>query len=74
VLGAALERKPTEEASAHFARSLDQARALGAEYETALTLKAIAETDSSGAADARAASERIVASLGVVSTPSVPRP
>jgi class 3 adenylate cyclase/tetratricopeptide (TPR) repeat protein len=67
-------RRPEEESAPHFARSLEQARALGAEYEAALTLKAIAETDSSGAPEARAESARILASLGVVSTPSVPLP
>jgi class 3 adenylate cyclase/tetratricopeptide (TPR) repeat protein len=84
VLGATLERllgyaavqgrRPPEEAGAHFEQSLEQARTLGADYEAGLTLKAFAETDSTGAAEARSESDRILASLGVVSTPSVPLP
>jgi tetratricopeptide (TPR) repeat protein len=84
VLGAALERllgyatvqarTPLEEARAHFERSLEQARALGATYEAGLTLRAVADTDPSGAPEARLESERLLASLGVLSTPSVPLP
>ena len=83
VLAAALERllgyaaaqgrRPIEETRAHFERSLEQARTLGAAYETGLTLRAIAETGSS-AAEAGDESERILSSLGVLSTPSVPLP
>jgi hypothetical protein len=58
----------------HFERSLQEARTLGADCEAGLALRAIAETDSSGAPQARAESDRILASLGVVSTPSVPLP
>jgi hypothetical protein len=47
---------------------------LAAEYGTALTLKAMAETDSSAAAESRSESDRILARLGVVSTPLVPLP
>ena len=50
----------------HFERSLEAAEAAGAEYEVALTLRAIAET--SGADDGRAT--EIMARLGIVSTPS----
>jgi predicted ATPase/class 3 adenylate cyclase len=68
------ERKPIAEARAHFERSLEQARTLGADYETGLTLRAFAETDSAAVSDAGAESERILSSLGVLSTPSVPLP
>jgi class 3 adenylate cyclase/tetratricopeptide (TPR) repeat protein len=84
ILGAALERllgyaavqarRPIEEARPHFERSLEQARALGATYEVSLTLKAIAETDSSAGPEASLESERMLSSLGVLSTPSVPLP
>ena len=84
VLGAALERlrgyaavqgrRPPDEARHHFERSLEQARKLGADYETALTLRAIAETDSATTGDARAESERILSRLGVIATPAVPLP
>jgi tetratricopeptide (TPR) repeat protein len=59
-----------EEAKPHFERSLEAAEAAGAEYEVALTLRAIAET--SGVDDGRAT--EILNRLGVVSTPSVPLP
>jgi tetratricopeptide (TPR) repeat protein len=59
-----------EQAKPHFERSLDAAEANGAEYELALTLRAIAET--SGADDGRAT--EILDRLGVVSTPLVPLP
>jgi hypothetical protein len=58
----------------HFERSLEQARKLGAEYETALTLRAIAETGSATTGDARAESEHILSRLGVTATPAVPLP
>ena len=59
-----------EEAKPHFERSLDAAEATGAEYELALTLRAIAET--SGVDDGRAT--EILNRLGVISTPAVPLP
>jgi class 3 adenylate cyclase/tetratricopeptide (TPR) repeat protein len=59
-----------EQAKPHFERSLEAAEASGAEYEVALTLRAIAET--SGVDDGRAT--EILDRLGVVSTPSVPLP
>ena len=59
-----------EEARPHFERSLEAAKAAGAEYEVALTLRAIAET--SGVDDGRAT--EIMNRLGVVSTPPVPLP
>lgn len=58
------------EARPHFERSLEAAEAAGAEYEVALTLRAIAET--SGVDDGRA--EEILRRLGVISLPSVPLP
>jgi class 3 adenylate cyclase/tetratricopeptide (TPR) repeat protein len=54
----------------HFERSLEAAGAAGAEYELALTLRAVAET--SGVDDGRGA--EILGRLGIVSTPSVPLP
>jgi len=59
-----------EAAKPHFERSLDAAEAAGAQYEVALTLRAIAET--SGVDDGRAT--EILARLGIVSTPSIPLP
>ncbi|HXH89087.1 MAG TPA: tetratricopeptide repeat protein [Gaiellaceae bacterium] len=59
-----------EAAKPHFERSLEAAREANAEYELALTLRAIAET--SGVDDGRAT--EILGRLGVVSTPSVPLP
>ena len=59
-----------EEAKPHFERSLEAARAANAEYELALTLRAIAET--SGAQDGEGT--EILGRLGIVSTPSVPLP
>jgi tetratricopeptide (TPR) repeat protein len=59
-----------EEAKPHFERSLEAARAANAEYELALTLRAIAET--SGGDDGQGA--EILSRLGIVSTPSVPLP
>jgi tetratricopeptide (TPR) repeat protein len=59
-----------DEAKPHFERSLEAARAANAEYELALTLRAIAET--SGGDDGQGA--EILARLGIVSTPSVPLP
>lgn len=59
-----------EAAKPHFERSLEAAEAASAEYELALTLRAIAET--SGVDDGRAT--EILSRLGVVSTPPVPLP
>lgn len=83
VLAVALERllgyaaiqggKPAE-SSAHLRRSLDQARALGAEYEAALTVKAIADTGASYEGDAEAEYREIFGRLGVASAPSPPLP
>jgi len=58
------------EARPHFETSLEAARSANAEYEVALTLRAVAET--SGADDGRSA--EILRRLGVVSTPPVPLP
>ncbi|MEO5574683.1 MAG: tetratricopeptide repeat protein [Gaiellaceae bacterium] len=63
-------RAGLDEARPHFESSLEAARAANAEYEVALTLRAIAEA--SGADDGQAA--EILRRLGVVSTPRVPLP
>jgi class 3 adenylate cyclase/tetratricopeptide (TPR) repeat protein len=61
-----------EEARPHLEASLVRARELGAEYEVALTLRALAETgrDEAVAAESQAILDR----LGVVSLPRVPLP
>ena len=59
-----------EAAKPHFERSLKAARAANAEYELALTLRAIAET--SGGDDGQGS--ELLARLGIVSTPSIPLP
>jgi tetratricopeptide (TPR) repeat protein len=83
VLGAALERllgyaavqarTPAKEAQAHLDRSLAHARSLGAQYEIGLTLKAIDDTNSRGS-EPDGEAKRILAALGVLSTPSPPLP
>ncbi|HEV8248446.1 MAG TPA: tetratricopeptide repeat protein, partial [Gaiellaceae bacterium] len=65
-------RRP-DEAGAHFGRSLELARGLGADLEIALTLKAMADTSLAGPEAARE-SEGILARLGVVSLPRIPLP
>jgi class 3 adenylate cyclase/tetratricopeptide (TPR) repeat protein len=61
-----------DEANPHFEASLARARELGAEYEVALTLRALAET---GQVEAHAAESRaILDRLGVVALPHVPLP
>jgi hypothetical protein len=64
-------RKP-DEARPHFEESLRIARAAGARFEIALTLRALANT--AGDEQARAEMEELLASLGVVSLPYVPLP
>jgi class 3 adenylate cyclase/tetratricopeptide (TPR) repeat protein len=66
-------RKPGDEAHAHLDRSLELGRSLEAQYEVALTLKAIADVDK-GAGDERGEGERILEALGVLSVPSPPLP
>ncbi|MHB8641539.1 MAG: tetratricopeptide repeat protein [Gaiellaceae bacterium] len=63
-------RAPLAQAKPHFDASLEAARAADAQYELALTLRAIAETNGETSAEADA----ILEQLGVVATPSVPLP
>lgn len=67
----AQDRRPRDAAD-HLELALALARGLGADYEAALTLKAIADTgvDPGAAAEAR----ELLARLGVVTTPYVPLP
>jgi class 3 adenylate cyclase/tetratricopeptide (TPR) repeat protein len=55
----------------HLNASLEAARALEAEFEIALTLRAIAACSSGGAVTLRAESDEILERLGVVRVPSV---
>jgi tetratricopeptide (TPR) repeat protein len=66
-------RRP-EEARPHFEESLRIARELKAEYELALTLRAMAATHYPSDDDFAAESDAILERLGVVSVPSVPLP
>jgi class 3 adenylate cyclase/tetratricopeptide (TPR) repeat protein len=72
LLGYALHqaRQPAK-ARPHFEESLRLAREAKAEYEVALTLRALAET---GAPEHAAEAAEIFERLGVVSTPKVPLP
>jgi class 3 adenylate cyclase/tetratricopeptide (TPR) repeat protein len=62
------------EATPHFEESLRIARALRAEFEIALTLRAMAAVGWEGAEGLRAESDAILERLGVVSVPRVPLP
>jgi tetratricopeptide (TPR) repeat protein len=62
------------EAGPHFEESLRIARELDAEFEVALTLRAMADTRFPDADVMRAESEGILSRLGVVSLPRVPLP
>ena len=61
------------EAGPRFERSLGLARRLGADYEVALTLEALARTGL-GEPEAEAESHRLLERLSVLSTPVVPLP
>jgi predicted ATPase/class 3 adenylate cyclase len=83
VLGAMVERllgyaihqgREAERARPHFETSLRIARELPAEYEIALTLKAIADTNSPADEDPKPEHEEIFERLGVISVPSPPLP
>jgi class 3 adenylate cyclase/tetratricopeptide (TPR) repeat protein len=63
-------RRP-DEARGHLEESLRLARDLRALYETALALKALAET---GVREHRAEADALLARLGVVRTPRIPLP
>ena len=66
-------RQP-EEARPHFAESLRLARDLNAEYEVALTLRAMAATRYPSDEDLGRQSDEILQRLHVVYVPSVPLP
>jgi class 3 adenylate cyclase/tetratricopeptide (TPR) repeat protein len=66
-------RRP-EESRPHFEESLRIARELKAEYEVALTLRAMASTRYPSEEDLGAQSDAILERLGVVFVPSVPLP
>ncbi len=68
-------RQPGEESRPHLDRSLAIARELGAQYEIALTLRALADTKLADDIDAaRRESEDILERLGVVSLATPPLP
>ena len=73
-LGYALHqaRRP-DESKAHLEASVELARQVGSEYETALSLRALADTRNAGA-DVRAESDATLERLGVVFVPPVPLP
>ena len=73
-LGYALHqaRRP-EESRGHLERSVELARMVGSDYETALSLRALADTRNAGP-EARAQSEATLERLGVVFVPPVPLP
>jgi tetratricopeptide (TPR) repeat protein len=66
-------RRP-EEATPHLLESLRIARELEAVYETALTLRALADTKAPDADAHRGESEALLARLGVVALAKVPLP
>jgi tetratricopeptide (TPR) repeat protein len=66
-------RKP-DEGRPHLVESLRIARDLGAAYEEALTLRALADTKAPDADAQREESDAILARLGVVAVPKVPLP
>ena len=63
-----------EEATPHFEESLRLARERKAEFEVALTLRAMAAVGFEGAETLRVESDAILERLGVVSVPKVPLP
>lgn len=67
---ASVQGRRPDEAARHHAESLRVARALGAQYEVARTLRARADTGLGSEEDAQAIFER----LGVVRLPAVPLP
>ena len=73
-LGYALHqaRRP-DDARSHLEQSVALARGVGSEYETALSLRALAETKNAGA-DVRRESDATLERLGVVFVPPVPLP
>jgi len=71
---ALVQGREPRKAHGHFERALEVARSLGAEFEVALTLKAMADVGAPDADTLRAESEEILKGLGVVSVPRVPLP
>ena len=67
-----VQARDPDAARPHFEESLRAGRELGAEYEVALTLKALADTGLDPAGGAEAA--ETLSRLGVVATPHVPLP
>jgi tetratricopeptide (TPR) repeat protein len=67
------QARATEDARPHFEASLAVARKVGASYEEALTLRALADTKLGGEAERQAAGA-ILDRLGVASLPDVPLP
>jgi class 3 adenylate cyclase/tetratricopeptide (TPR) repeat protein len=73
-LGYALHQaRRRDEARQHLEASAELAREIGSEYETALSLRALADTRNADA-DVRAESEATLERLGVVFVPPVPLP
>lgn len=70
---ALVQARRKDDALPHFERSLELARDAGADYEVALTLKAMADTEFAGDDAARESGE-ILERLGVVALPRVPLP
>ena len=68
-------RQPGDEARGHLAESLELFRELGAQYEIALTLRALADTKLADDIDAaRRESEDVLEQLGVLSLTTPPLP
>jgi Flp pilus assembly protein TadD len=75
LLGYALHQGgDAERARPHFARSLELAEGLSAQYEVALTLKAMLDTRYPDAEGLEERCGEILERLGVVSVPSPPLP
>jgi hypothetical protein len=71
---AACQAREPECAAPHFEASLRYAREVSADYEAALTLRAIADTGSAGEGDPEAEYRALFTRLGVASAPSPPLP
>jgi alkylhydroperoxidase family enzyme len=68
-------RRPPDEARERFAASLDVAREAGADYEIALTMRALADTRLADDVDAvRRENEDLLEALGVVALTTPPLP
>ena len=71
---AVCQARRRDEATPHFEESLRLARDQKAEFELALTLRAMASVGWDGADALRAESDAILERLGVASVPKVPLP